>query len=583
MRVLAASGWAGRSWEVRLKRRLIEIPAVALGLGLVLSGCSTAGLEPDDTVDHADTETVPPDPAPLTVAIDPVTGIRPLAAHASGASDAATWSWTVDGARTLHAGPAVPALDILPGETWEVTVTDTDGRTATTSVVVPAPPGGNILLVILDDVGVDNFNASNVASRQVRTPVLDALAGAGVYFENAYAAPECTPTRAAILTGRHARRTGIGGLIAAANPDELPLDAVTAPEALAEARAGDYTSIAMGKYHLASRRSESGLDAPILQGFSWYAGSNDNLLERPDGYFAWRKSVAGVLQDWTVYATTDTANDAIAQIGGAPEPWFAQLAFNAPHTPIHVPPPELTTVDLPSDAPEDELYGAMLEAVDTELGRVLGALDPEVLQRTTVIVVGDNGTSKPGTAGPFEKDRSKHTMYEGGVHVPLMVVGPLVAAPGRSAALVHVVDIFATIADIAGVPLAPTPTGLALELEDGDLRAIDGVSLLPWFADPALPTAREYVFAELFAPLGPPPYPSRDARTIRDARWKLIEAVSTSLGMQETEFFDLTTSTLDEGQDLLRAGPLTGEQQAAFDRLSAALDAQIAALPYDGF
>jgi hypothetical protein len=266
-------------------------------------------------------------PAPeATVSIAAPTGIRDLVAVASSSSPdgspvSLAWSWTVDGKGTSYVGDHVPASAVSPGEEWAVQVVPTSagasGPAATASVTIPEPRGGNFLVVVFDDLGVDKFNASGIASRREPTPVIDQLAAQGVYFRNAYASPLCSPTRGEILTGRHARRTGVGKLISGSGDEELALEALTLPEALVSARGGPYTSIAVGKYHLAAPSSEQGYDGPNEQGFSWYSGSNDNLPFRPDGYVNWIKDTNGETAKSTKYATTDTVDDALQQISGA--------------------------------------------------------------------------------------------------------------------------------------------------------------------------------------------------------------------------------------------------------------------------
>jgi arylsulfatase A-like enzyme len=155
----------------------------------------------------------------------------------------------------------------------------------------------------------------------------------------------------------------------------------------------------------------------------------------------------------------------------------------------------------------------MLEALDTEIGKVLGALSPAVLGRTMILVLGDNGTDSavlhvhstdisgpedpttPSTA-PYDPERFKNSMYEGGIRVPFLAKGPLVSQPGRAVdQLVDGVDLFRTVLSIAAqspqVTLPPIP-------------AVDGVDLLPLFTNPAAGPVRKSSLAELFRPNGLP-------------------------------------------------------------------------------
>ena len=145
-------------------------------------------------------------------------------------------------------------------------------------------------------------------------------------------------------------------------------------------------------------------------------------------------------------------------------------------------------------------FRAMVEALDTEIGRLLEGVD---LQRTTVIFLGDNGTTPQVVVPPFDPARAKNTVYEGGVHVPLFVAGAAVEVPGTTCdGLVHAVDLFATALELAGVDLAAVlPPDLAL----------DSVSFAPYLADPALPSLRSTLFTEVFKPNGPVSGPLAEA------------------------------------------------------------------------
>ena len=115
-----------------------------------------------------------------------------------------------------------------------------------------------------------------------------------------------------------------------------------------------------------------------------------------------------------------------------PEPWFLYVAFNAAHGPLNLPPEALVPSGLPADdAPNEDRFDAVLEALDTEIGRLLDSLDPAVLASTTVLAIGDNGTSDAGVPDAVDLGRNKHTPYEGGIRVPFIVTGPHVTQPGR--------------------------------------------------------------------------------------------------------------------------------------------------------
>ncbi|MFG0318573.1 MAG: sulfatase-like hydrolase/transferase, partial [Planctomycetota bacterium JB042] len=239
-----------------------------------------------------------------------------------------------------------------------------------------------------------------------------------------------------------------------------------------------------------------GVTAPNDAGWGHYAGAIDNLSARAsNGYYDWQKVVDGTVTMSTTYATTDTVDDAVEWIAAAAEPWLCQVSFHAAHHPWEAPPPELCTEDLTAAPPASEAprpyYKAMIEAMDAELGRLLASIPPDVRQRTTVVFLGDNGTPAPVAVPPLGPGNAKGTLFEGGIRVPMIVTGPHVASPGSEAeAFVHAVDLFATVADVAGVPLGTTYPDVLF----------DGRSILPSLADPTAPSQRTHVFSERFFP-----------------------------------------------------------------------------------
>ena len=255
----------------------------------------------------------------------------------------------------------------------------------------------------------------------------------------------------------------------------------------------------------------------------------------------------------TTYATTDIVNDAVSWIQtqtAANKPWFAWVAFNAPHTPFHLPTPTTlcpnyaslsgTTADI--NANPHTYYNAAVEAMDTEIGRLLASVN---LATTTVIFIGDNGTPAQALQTPFPSGRGKDTLYEGGIRVPMIIRGPDIIAPGRtSGVLTHVVDLYSTILDLAGIT---APAGVML----------DSQSLLPVLKSQEVTRARLY--SEQFDSSAP----TTGGRAIRDDRYKLIRNRSgTDL------FYDLQADPY-EAINLLAGGigAMTAARQSYYYRL----------------
>jgi arylsulfatase A-like enzyme len=438
---------------------------------------------------------------------------------------------------------------------WMACSRDTEPLAESPGDDPPQPP--NVLVILLDDVGTDKVAAYGEHPQPPHTPHIDALAAEGMLFRNAWAYSSCSPTRAAALTGRYGRRTGLGRVVNAwmEGDYEMPSEEITIPEML-QLAPQPWSSSAVGKWHLATYTSPSNLEHPGVQGFDWYATSVANLDQTSDRgrhghYFDWERVENGELSRLTTYATTVQVDDALARMQSMPEPWFLWLAFNAPHKPYSLPPPELHGVPADEDSADPVLFAAVMEALDTEIGRLLSAVD---LQQTTVILAGDNGTVSFAVLPPWHPRKDKDTMYEGGLGVPLIVAGPPVTQPGsETGALVHLVDVFATVADLAGVELE------ALGVP------IDGRSWLPVLADPDA-SVREVVYAE---ELGPNDMDrlKTDERAVRDSRFKYLVEVDEG----SEHLFDLQ-DRVDDGPDLLQAPELSPDAQEALVRLQSELD-----------
>lgn len=437
------------------------------------------------------------------------------------------------------------------------------------ALAAPALAQSNVLLVIADDLGADKLQSYSPQGNGPlpHTPTLDALAAGGVSFDNAWACPLCSPTRATILTGRYPFRHGVQ--FALPGSQALQLDEVTIPEVLdlSQIQGGpDVASAAIGKWHLNSADT-GGADHPNLQGFDHFEGILAGAPAGPDGYYGWLETINGESSLNTTYATTEQVDDALAFIEGQQGPWFCWLAFNAPHTPFQAPPDELHGVELPDvEDPADDpvpFFNAMVEALDTELGRLFASMDPEVLAQTTVIFVADNGTTGDVVLEPYDPQRSKGSVYQNGVRVPLIVSGPGVLVPGRRVnAQVDVTDLFATSLELLGLGAWP-------QLLPPD-TAIDSVSLLPYLLNPFAPAQRDFVFTEVFSPVVFPGAitvgsdggliagaQGTRARAYRDGLFKLVRQDDGTL-----ELYNLATDPL-ETNDLLFPPFLTTDFAAA--------------------
>lgn len=411
-------------------------------------------------------------------------------------------------------------------------------------VAAAAPAGANVLVIIADDLGVDSFPLTAQAGASVPPmPNISALKSSGVLFSHAYAHPVCSPSRAAMLTGRQPFRTGIGIQLESAASPQLQAGEFTLPEAFAANPALGFSLAMFGKWHLNAGVGTN--DTPRTIG-AWphFAGTINGAL--PD-YFAWTKVVDGVASASTTYATTDTINDALAWITAqGSSPWLAWVALNAPHTPFHQPPLALHSYDSAA-ATDRNYYEAACEAMDTEVGRLLAGVD---LTQTTVIFIGDNGTPGSVIQPPYSAAHGKGSLYDGGTRVPLIIAGKGVVSPNRtSTAPVHCVDLYATILEAAGINVSTTQPAT---------QTLDSRSIMPVIKNVTESEPR-YVFVEQF---GTGLTTAQSGQALIDAAgYKLIQ-----FDDGHEEFYN-TTSDPNEATTLLGNANLTAAGQAAYAAL----------------
>lgn len=349
----------------------------------------------------------------------------------------------------------------------------------------------NIVLILVDDLGW--IDTGCYGSKFYETPNIDRLAAAGIRFTDGYAAcAVCSPTRAAIMTGRYPARLGVtdwirsrfqGGKIPddKKNPTEyvggkkqkllcppnalwMELDEITIAEALKPA---GYTSCHIGKWHL-------GADDwyPDRQGFDYNVGGCD--FGQPPSYFDpyFRKGQGSIpsLEPRRngEYLTDREADEAVKFIRRHKDkPFFLYMAHYAVHTPIQGKKETIEKYEGKTPTHQkNPTYAAMVESVDDAVGRIMDVLDELALSENTIVIfTGDNG----GLIGPTSNEplrSGKGFPYEGGIREPVIVRWPKVVKPGTiSREVVTSVDYFPTICEATGVPL---PTD----------RDIDGVSLL---------------------------------------------------------------------------------------------------------
>ncbi len=381
----------------------------------------------------------------------------------------------------------------------------------------------NIVFILADDLGYMDVGAFNPKTFY-ETPHIDSLAQRGMKFTQGYAACcVCSPTRGSIMTGKYPPRIGItnfiggsraGKLSPAPNRDHLQLEELTIAEAL---RDSGYSTFFTGKWHLGI-----GEYSPRAQGFA-----KDLQGDRQFYYPPSDLPLPGKQDD---PKTTDRiVRDVIKFIGDHKDrPFFAYLPFLAVHTPIAARADLVAKYELKAKSAEPDAWGqegksrlrlvqnhakyaAMLEQLDTGIGRVLLALRENGLEKkTTIVFMSDNGglsTSEGWPTSNLPLRGGKGWPYEGGVREPLIVVAPGITEPGSTCNVpVISTDFYPTLLELAGLKLEPQ-------------QHLDGVSFLPLLKGEATPRGKPLFWHyPHYSNQGGSPHGA-----IRAGNWKLIE------------------------------------------------------------
>jgi arylsulfatase A-like enzyme len=331
----------------------------------------------------------------------------------------------------------------------------------------------NILLLLVDDLGYNDLGIqSNDPS--IPTPNMDQLARAGVRFTRFYTESTCTPSRAALLTGRYAARAGFRPTARG-----IPPEITTLPEAL---RSQGYRTHHVGKWHLGATLMDAW---PLAQGFDTSFGflnqwsmrepTGEIPLSYPTYYDPWLQIDNQPRSAYEGHLTELLADHTIELIEAADpaRPWFIYHAFFAPHTPIE---PAEQYRDLFPDTPDGE-YKALLNQLDDNIGRILESLrQTEQFDDTIIVLASDNGGTNLSRDNNYPYFGAKGTYFEGGVRVPLVIHWPEHFSPGTTFdEAVAIFDIYPTLLDLVSNSPGQDTRG-----------ELDGISLIRARKQPSL-------------------------------------------------------------------------------------------------
>jgi arylsulfatase A-like enzyme len=369
----------------------------------------------------------------------------------------------------------------------------------------------NFLLIFTDDHGYGDVSAYHASD--VRTPNIDRLGAQGMLFTTMRAnCTVCSPSRAALLTGRYADRVGVPGVIRTQPEDSWGYFDPKVPTIADELKKAGYHTAIVGKWHL-------GLESPNLpneRGFDFFHGflgdmmdsytthlrHGTNYMRRNAEVIQPKGHATDLFSDWAVAYLHERA-----QAKG--QPFFLYLAYNAPHFPIEPPAEWLARVKARAPQLDDRRAKsvAFVEHLDDRIGRVLAALKENGLEETTVVVfTADNGGSLPHAQNNDPWRAGKQDHYDGGLRVPFLVRWPaLIKAGSRSDYAGLNFDLFPTFLELAGAKPA---------------AELDAISLVPVLKGGTITTPRDLYFVRRE---GGATYGGKSYEAIIRGDWKLMQ------------------------------------------------------------
>jgi arylsulfatase A-like enzyme len=361
----------------------------------------------------------------------------------------------------------------------------------------------NVVVFLSDDMGYADIGC--FGAKDIKTPHIDRLAREGVRMTDFYSnGPVCTPTRCGLMTGRYQQRYG-KGLEWALLPTNVNVGLDPKHTTIARLlKNSGYKTAIYGKWHLGREVQFN----PVHHGFDEFfgiTGGNTDMYSKEDrfkNYDLWdglQKAPKG-----PGYLTEMLAERSEKFIdANKMNPFFLYVPFNAVHWPFQGPGRPETVRDLKTwyDGTRSGEYKAMLESMDTAIGRVLKALDRNGLTDNTLVVfTNDNGGERLSDNGPFR--HHKATLWEGGIRVPAILRWPGTLPKGRSSAQPAMsMDLTATIASACGVQAASN-------------EPFDGINLMPVLTGKEGPKTRD-----LFWRIN---QPNQRVRAVRSGKWKFV-------------------------------------------------------------
>ena len=364
----------------------------------------------------------------------------------------------------------------------------------------------NVILIITDDVGYGDIGS--YGAPDIKTPNIDSLAKNGTRLTDFYAAPNCSPTRAMLISGRYQQRSRIENPLPGSRQAQdlgLPATGRTLPQLL---KNNGYRTGLVGKWHLGYKPEFS----PNAHGFDYFFGFKSGLIDyyqhtdAAGEHDLFENTEPTHVSGYSTDVFTDRSVKFIEQNAG--QPFFLEVAFNAAHWPFQIPDhpsvaPDNARFVQPNDDPTSTRrdYVSIVERADQGVGKILATLERLGLTRNTLVIyTQDNGGEWLSRNAPLF--HRKNTVWEGGIRVPAIVKWPGHVPAGKTSAQVGIMmDLTATILAVTNSPVPPN-------------ARLEGINLLPLLQPGAQRTERTLFWRVTTQ--------ARRQRAVRQGDWKLL-------------------------------------------------------------
>ncbi len=387
----------------------------------------------------------------------------------------------------------------------------------------------NIVVVLSDDLGYGDIGC--FGSPEIKTPALDKFASEGVKLTSCYAAaPNCSPARTGLMTGRTPYRVGVHNWIPMLSPVHVRRQEITVATLLRQA---GYATCHVGKWHMNGMFNMVGQPQPSDHGFDYWFSTQNNALpnhHNPENFV--RNGVpVGPLEGYAADLVVEEAVSWLREKRDPSKPFFLYVCFHEPHEPIATDPKYAAMY--PSDTPSKSAHHGNVTQLDHSFCRLMETLDDLNLRENTfVMFTSDNGpaitTRHPhGSSGPLRMHKGH--LYEGGIRVP-----GIVRWPGQTQAgsvidePISGVDLLPTVCDIVNIP-AP------------DDRRLDGQSVIPVLTGNDYKRTKPWYWQFNYAR-------SKPKVAMRLGRWKVVADLTTPVPQSRNGLTQLDRDSVKKGE-----------------------------------